>query len=128
MYEEENNNILLNNNIDEYIKNTISIIDFETNYEMEGLWTSYDHYNSTNQNSMENIIKSFQQTGNDDIANLLKKIIEIYTLNEMKIRNSLSFEQSALCDELENELGERIEEKEFWNNVIDYINKTNGKK
>ena len=126
MYEEENTGILLNNCIDEYIKNVINIIDFETNYEMEGLYTTYDNYNSANQNNIENIIKSFMETGNNDTANLLKKIIEIYKLNESKIINNEPFEQEILCNELEKELGEIIEEKKFWNVVIDYIKKIKG--
>ncbi|MDR2027631.1 MAG: hypothetical protein LBQ01_08770 [Prevotellaceae bacterium] len=126
MYEEENSNILLDNSIDEYIKDVINIIDFETNYEMEGLWTTYDNYNSTNQNNIENIIKSFNKTENTDIANLIDKIIEIYKSNEIKMENNKSLEQEPLCDELEKELRKIIEEKEYWNNVMEYIEKTNG--
>jgi hypothetical protein len=88
MYEDENSDILLNNCIDEYIKNILNIIDFETNYEMEGLYTTYDNYNSTNRNNIENIIKSFNETGNNNIAELMKKIIKIYKLNETKIINN----------------------------------------
>jgi hypothetical protein len=126
MYEKENDNILLNNSIDEYIKNTLNIIDFETNYEMDGLFTTYDNYNSTKQNNIENIVKSFNKTNNSIMANLIEKIIEIYKSNEIKIRNGESFEDEILCDKLEKELRQIIEEKEYWNNVIEYIEKING--
>jgi secreted Zn-dependent insulinase-like peptidase len=93
---------------------------------MEGLYTTYDNYNSTNRNNIENIIKSFNETGNNNIAELIKKIIEIYKLNETKIINNETFEQEKLCNRLEKELKEIIEEKKFWNVVIDYIKKIKG--
>ncbi|MDR0558539.1 MAG: hypothetical protein LBG92_00025 [Prevotellaceae bacterium] len=122
MFKEENNGVMEDNNIQEYIKIVINIIRFETDYEMDGLWTAYDNYN----NNFEIFIKSFKETGNNEIANYLEKIIELYNLNKSKIENDIAFEEETILDELEIKLREIIEEKDFWGNVSEYIvNKIN---
>jgi hypothetical protein len=111
MFEEENNDIMENDNIPEYIKNVMWIILFETDYEMEGLWTTYNNHN----NNFNKFIKSFYETGNNGIANCIKEIIGLY---DIKNKNT---EMENELDELENRLREIIEEKEFWNTIIEYI-------
>jgi hypothetical protein len=111
MFEEENNDIMEDDNIPEFIKNVMYIILFETDYEMEGLWTIYSNHN----NNFDNFIKSFYETGNNGIANCIKEIIGLYNIKNRNI------ERENELNELENRLRGIIEEKVFWNTIIEYI-------
>ena len=119
MYSEENKHILKDNSINEYIKNVINIIDFETNYEMEGLWTTYNNYNR----DLNHFIKSFKNSGNFEIANLLDKILKLYKLHFKQINANESFDQEKYLNEIEMDLRKIIDEKEYWYKVIEYIEK-----
>jgi hypothetical protein len=108
IYEEENCDVRENNEIPEYIKNIIYIIDFETEYEMEGiLFTETDNIYY----KMDKIIESFDETGNKEIANYIKEIMRI-----KKVDNN-----DDKKEELENKIETIILEKEFWGNVVKYI-------
>jgi hypothetical protein len=115
IYNEENYGIREAKNIPEYIKNVINIIDFETEYEMEGItFTSLDNYSIYNK-----IIYSFEQTGNNEIAKYIKENIELK-----------KHEYNDDDTELDKKIRSIISEKAFWENVMKYveknINKDNG--
>jgi hypothetical protein len=97
IYEEENHNIRKNKTIPEYIK---SIIDFETEYEMEGIsFTSID--NDDIYDEMDKIIYNFKQTGNTEIAKYIKENIELK-------KHEDNDEESELDKKIENIVLEKI--------------------
>jgi len=117
MYEDENIGILDNNNLYEYIKVSLQILDFQTNYEMDGILTLYSDYNF----HIAHIVESFEKTNNGEIANLLKKIVGLYEINIKGKENAAGFKQEEILGELEKKLMEMLDEKKYWKNVEEYI-------
>ena len=112
----------------EWIKDIIFILDFETEYEMQGLPTylvnSTGHY-------LQETIQSFKRSNNNDIADLLIALQD--TLASVSLtpdilrnpENNLSLESypeiGEKFDEIDSRLREFIEGKEFWSNVTEYV-------
>ena len=111
----------------EWIKDIIFILDFETEYEMQGLFTYLE--NSTG-HYLPETIQSFKRTDNNDIADILielKDLLAHVGLSPDIIRNSehLSFDNFPEITEtignIEDRLRNLIEEKEFWHNVTESV-------
>ena len=112
----------------EWVKDIIFILDFETEYEMQGLLTflvnSTGHY-------LPEIIHSFKRSNNNSIADLLMELqntLSSVGLSPDILRNSkdnLSLDEypevSEKIKEIDDELRGFIEEKEFWGNVTVYV-------
>jgi len=112
----------------EWVKDIIFILDFETEYEMQGLLTflvnSTGHY-------LPEIMQSFKRSNNNNIADLLKKLQDTLSsvgLSPDILRNSednLSLEDYPEIIEkikdIDDKLRGFIEEKEFWGNVTVYV-------
>jgi len=114
--------------LSEWIKDIIFILDFETEYEMQGLPAYL--VNSTGRYLPETI-QSFKRSNNNNIADLLIELQD--TLASVGLspdilrnpENNLSLEDypeiSEKFDEIDNKLRGFIEEKEFWKNVTEYV-------
>ncbi|MDR2920148.1 MAG: DUF4375 domain-containing protein [Tannerella sp.] len=112
----------------EWIKDIVFILDFETEYEMQGLPTylvnSTGHY-------LPETIQSFKRTDNNDIADILVELQDTLASVDLSpdiLRNSeddLNLEDypeiGEKVDEIDDRLREFIEEKEFWNKVTEYV-------
>ncbi|XZF15632.1 hypothetical protein ACTHGU_05805 [Chitinophagaceae bacterium MMS25-I14] len=139
-YKPENNNLLESDNFNllpDYAKYVIYIFDFETEYEMQGIFTTIEnlvgHYFSE-------IAVSFEKTNNLEIANYIKDILTTLTnfgLTPDKIRhewtnqnNQYNIIQSSFMDNqnlvqkincIDENLQPLILEKGFWNNVTKFL-------
>lgn len=91
-----------------HIKDFIFILDFETEYEMNGIWTLLSN---TIGNYIEEIVDSFNRTNNWEIASIIDQLA--YSENEDKF------------DQLNEKLTTIILEKEFWNGVFSTIESKN---
>lgn len=112
----------------EWVKDIIFILDFETEYEMQGLATflvnSTGHY-------LPETIQSFKRSENTDIADILIELQDTLAsvdLSPDTLRNpesNLSLEDypkiGEKIDEIDDRLREFIEEKEFWSNATKYV-------
>ena len=112
----------------EWVKDFVFILDFETEYEMQGLYTylvnSTGHY-------LPNVILSFKRSKNSEIANLLTELQDILfsvglspdilrsSENELSIDDFPEIVEKL--DDIDNNLTTYIEEKKFWDNVTVYM-------
>lgn len=114
----------------QWVKDTVFILDFETEYEMQGLYTYLE--NSTG-HYLPEVIESFKRSDNTAISDILaelKNALEKIGLSPDLIRNSekdLSCDKypqiSEIIDETDSRLSSFIEEKEFWAKVTAYVQK-----
>jgi hypothetical protein len=116
IYQKENYNLIDNEvfiELPTYAQNVILILDFETEYEMEGIYTLI---NNSIGKSLEKIASSFEQTNNPQIAFCIKEIhllSEKYGLENQEILAKIS--------NLDSILAELINNKDFWGNVRIYL-------
>lgn len=107
-YEAENQDILTNGilkTLPSFVQDVIFIIDFETEFEMQGLFTLLEN---TTGNYITEISKSFYNTKNIDISTLI---------SELNIQM-----QEDQIEQIEKQITKHILEKEFWKNVSETIN------
>ena len=132
MLEPESESIFLSN-LHDYIKTVLYIIDFDKNFEYSNLCfyttSCNDDCDCRRQYDFENIIKSYKLVGLKNVANIIEKTIEKYTLNEKNIDKNEKLEQETFCNKIEEEFSVIDEEFWFfyWKNVIDYLNKEKNK-
>ena len=119
----------------EWVKDFVFILDFETEYEMQGLYTylvnSTGHY-------LPNVILSFERSENSEIANLLTELQDTLTsvgLSPDILRSSekdLSIDDFPeifeKLDDIDNNLTIFIEEKKFWDNITIYMQREMNKR
>jgi len=139
-YEPENRDILETNKFEllpDYIRYVILIADFDTEYEMQGIFTTIEnsigHY-------LSDIAFSFTQTGNNEIAKYIIDILKAlsdYNLSPDKLRNAKagkykefdivkgnSLDNEELInriDEIDSKLGPLIYEKTHWDHIINFV-------
>jgi hypothetical protein len=107
-YEAENQDILTNGilkTLPSFVQDVIFIIDFETEFEMQGLFTLLEN---TTGNYLTEISKSFYNTKNIEISTLI---------SELNIQM-----QEDQIEQIEKQITKHILEKEFWKNVSETIN------
>jgi hypothetical protein len=107
-YEAENQYILTNGilkTLPSFVQDVIFIIDFETEFEMQGLFTLLEN---TTGNYLTEISKSFYNTKNIEISTLI---------SELNIQM-----QEDQIEQIEKQITKHILEKEFWKNVSETIN------
>ncbi len=107
-YEAENQDILTNGilkTLPSFVQDVIFIIDFETEFEMHGLFTLLEN---TTGNYLTEISKSFYNTKNIEISTLI---------SELNIQM-----QEDQIEQIEKQITKHILEKEFWKNVSETIN------
>ena len=119
----------------EWVKDFVFILDFETEYEMQGLYTylvnSTGHY-------LPNVILSFERSENSEIANLLTELQDTLTsvgLSPDILRSSekdLSIDDFPeifeKLDDIDNNLTIFIEKKKFWDNITIYMQREMNKR
>lgn len=111
-YEPENQDILekeIFDTLPDYVQDIILILDFETEFEMQGLFTLTE--NSTGKYLTE-ISQSFKNTNNLEIASLITRTILVLSGNP---KNNKEIEERL--EEIEEQLSFYISEKDFWENV-----------
>jgi hypothetical protein len=119
LFEDENAGVLEENDIPEYIKNSMCIIQFETEIEMNGDFQNY-YYSGYN---CEKFANAFEETGNKELADYIRQYIEFYKLYEAELQNSVFDEFEKKSAPVANEIQRIINEKMFWGNVHKYIQK-----
>lgn len=132
-YNPENENLLESeefNALPDYAKFVIFILDFETEYEMQGILTTIE--NSVGQ-YLPQIAESFNNTQNIEIASLIYKIIAVLNRFSVPLKNDTKHYDNISSDIFGNEefieninkIDEKLEplilEKEFWCNVVIFI-------
>ena len=124
MYEEENQNIMEDNIIPKYIRNVLYILEFETVFEMEGLYIDTYLLNGE-EYKIDRYIEAFKDTGNNEMAEYINECRKLFI--EIGESDYWFYFEEIEWEELENKIGEIIDDKKFWNNVIKYIEENRGK-
>ena len=85
IYEKGNRSLCCKKDIDEYIKNVVSIIKFDNKYELSRIpiiitgvgATLYEPYRWFSEEEKERLINGFKKIGNSEIANLLRQLFDL---------------------------------------------------
>jgi hypothetical protein len=118
----------------DYAKYVILIVEFETSYEMQGVFTMLENAILKHWDS---IINAFEQTNNSKISQYLSKIktivenenivqktqIRMANVKEFDLITGSVFSETTL-DKIEiinKKLSPLIEEKDFWDKVIAFV-------
>lgn len=117
-YEPENSDLLEKENfgsLPELVRHIILILDFETEYEMQGLFTLLDN---TTGSFLPLIAESFEKTDNKEIAENIKAILSILSDSSS---DSKSMEDRLMP--IDKKLSELINDKGYWTNIIKAMDK-----